>query len=132
MKGLLTDKTILKLMEQLTNELSELFPDVQIYINKIANGRYSIYKDDGKITIFSIILDGIRENENSARIMSLEINEKYRKIGFGSKIYKIIENYLKSEGYKSIDLVRVSEDAIDFWKKMGFILKNGKWRKDIQ
>jgi GNAT superfamily N-acetyltransferase len=121
-----------ELMEPLIHELSEIFPDVHIYTNKIGYGRYSIYKDDGKITIFSIILDGIRENENSARIMSLEINEKYRKIGFGSKIYKIIENYLKNEGYKNIDLVMVREDAIDFWKKMGFILKNGKWRKDIQ
>jgi ribosomal protein S18 acetylase RimI-like enzyme len=121
-----------ELMEQLIHELSEIFPDVHIYINKICYGRYSIYKDNGKITIFSIILDGIRENEDSAHIMSLEINEKYRKIGFGSKIYKIIENYLKSKGYKSIDLIMVREDAIDFWKKMGFVLKNGKWRKNIQ
>lgn len=62
-------------------------------------------------------------------IRNYNIAHKYRGTGFGSNLYNIFEEYLKSCEYKEIQLHLVLTDAEKFWKKKGFIKQEHIWRK---
>lgn len=66
--------------------------------------------------------EGIYSNNTTASIWRLFVDEKYRRCGIASMLFKIAEKFAYKNLYKEIYLHthKTLDGAIDFWKKMGF------------
>lgn len=66
-----------------------------------------------------------------ATVRNYSIAHHLRGTGLGSKLYNIFEKYLKSQGFKEIQLHLVLTGAEKFWTKKGFKIIDHVWRKKI-
>ena len=64
----------------------------------------------------------IYSNETTASIWRLFVDEKYRRCGIASMLFKIVEEFAYKNQYNEIYLHthKTLNGAIDFWEKMGF------------
>jgi ribosomal protein S18 acetylase RimI-like enzyme len=53
-------------------------------------------------------------------LLHINVNKKYRGIGIGRKLIEIYIDYLKRENITGVHLTTKSENAVNFFKKMGF------------
>ena len=66
--------------------------------------------------------NGIYSSESTASIWRLFVDEKYRRCGIASKLFKLVENFAFENQFNEIYLHthKTLDGALDFWKKMGF------------
>lgn len=62
----------------------------------------------------------INRNNEIATILNFSIGKKHQSQGKGTQLYKLIEQFLKDDGYDTIELYLVLSTAYDFWRKNGF------------
>ena len=55
-------------------------------------------------------------------LLHINIDKKYRGIGIGRKLIETYVDYLKRENITGVHLITKSENAVNFFKKMGFEL----------
>lgn len=60
-------------------------------------------------------------DDNYIEIDLFEIHRDFRKLGYGKKLYELVERYFKSEGYMAVILYCKPRESESFWKKMNFI-----------
>ena len=67
---------------------------------------------------------GIYSSVSTASIWRLFVDERYRRCGVASKLFEIIERFAYENQFNEIYLHthKTLNGAIDFWKKMGFII----------
>ena len=66
--------------------------------------------------------NGIYSNESTASIWRLFVDEKYRRCGIASKLFKLVETFAFENQFDEIYLHthKTLDGALDFWKEMGF------------
>lgn len=89
-----------------------------------------------KITgfLFLIIKDSKSEGlayQKKGYIGNVVVDEHYRKMGIGTKLFKTAENYLLKNGIKVLDLdvSAFNQNAFDFYKNLGFEIIDTYMRK---
>ncbi|MBR2273507.1 MAG: GNAT family N-acetyltransferase [Alphaproteobacteria bacterium] len=89
-----------------------------------------------KITgfLFLIIQDNESEGltyEKKGYVGKVVVDEHYRKMGIGTKLFKTAENYLLKNGIKVLDLdvSAFNQNAFDFYKNLGFVVIDTYMRK---
>lgn len=106
----------------------------EYYISPEKNNFFVAYTEETNELIATI---GIRDydkdfpefkhlysNNKTSSIWRLFVDRRCRRCGLASKMFSIAENFAKSKGYKEIYLHthKTLDGAVDFWKKMGFIV----------
>ena len=103
------------------------------YISPDKNDFFIAYDENDKI-IASIGIRGYDKNfsefdqdyskDKTASIWRLFVDEKYRRCGLASKMFNVAEEFANKKNYESIYLHthKTLPGAIEFWKKMGFII----------
>ena len=66
--------------------------------------------------------EGLYNKENTASIWRLYVDEKYRRLGLATKLFKLVESFSYLNSYKEIYLHthKNLNGGLNFWKKMGF------------
>ncbi len=108
-----------------TNELK-----LKIY-ELIKNKDINIKENEKELIVFidDIFYMYITFDISSVTIRNYNITHKYRGTGLGNNLYNIFEEYIKSCGYKEIQLHLVLTGSEKFWKKKGFAEQDHIWRK---
>lgn len=83
-----------------------------------------LYRND----VFLMLLHFYQDH---VTIHSLAIDFYHRRQKFGKRIYYALEENLRQEGFKEIQLYLVAPRATGFWTKMGFKEIDNIWRKTI-
>lgn len=67
-------------------------------------------------------IGALRISDEEVRMNSLYVNKEYRKLGIAKKLYELLINFVKKEGYQKITLRTFFKfiNAINFYEKMGF------------
>lgn len=65
--------------------------------------------------------------EHIVHIEDFFIIKQYRRKGYGSQFFALIEKELKNKGAKRIEIVIISKIASEFWEKLGFKKECGKY-----
>jgi GNAT superfamily N-acetyltransferase len=110
---------------ELDSKILKIFKDNKTYILE-NNRELRIYQVDGSEYEFYIYLN---YKYPVVTICNFSISFFKRGTGTGSKLYKIIEEYLVSNKYNEIQLHLVATSAEKFWRSNGFELIDGMWRK---
>ncbi|MFH1648311.1 MAG: GNAT family N-acetyltransferase [Patescibacteria group bacterium] len=82
-------------------------------LEQLENSEWYSIREDNKIVGFT------QFDLETGVIYQMNILPEYQNKGYGKKLYQHIENILKKEGFKKIEL-NSSLNAINFYKKMGF------------
>ena len=99
------------------------------------NGKVYVLTDEHKVVGFvgGVIIEVGADEEDfdckphrMGRITDLFLNEKYRGLGYGTKLMSIIENYFKEKGCLkiNIDVFGPNVDSYNFYKKHGYSDRN--------
>ena len=66
--------------------------------------------------------EGLYNKEDTASIWRLYVDEKYRRLGLATKLFKLVESFSYLNSYKEIYLHthKNLNGGLNFWKKMGF------------
>lgn len=66
--------------------------------------------------------EGLYNKEDTASIWRLYVDEKYRRLGLATKLFKLVESFSYLNNYKEIYLHthKNLNGGLNFWKKMGF------------
>ena len=81
--------------------------------------RYSIYIGHEFVGEISVIKEKTRKKENIYNLFSFQIEPKFRKQGYGTKLLNHIINIAKDDNIKLIAL-GCSKKTIGFYNKFGF------------
>lgn len=67
-------------------------------------------------------IGALKISDEEVRMNSLYVNKEYRKLGIAKKLYELLINFVKQEGYKKITLRTFFKfvNAINFYENMGF------------
>lgn len=68
--------------------------------------------------------EGIYSSDSTASIWRLFVDERYRRCGIASKLFGLVESFAFEKHFSEIYLHthKTLDGALDFWKKMGFLV----------
>ena len=102
----------------------------EYYILPERNSFFAAYDDDKIVATAAIraydqdyeFFRGEYNEENTASIWRLMVDEKYRRHGLARELVKTMEEFAKKEDYKQIYLHthRYLEAGLSFWKSVGY------------
>ena len=102
----------------------------EYYILPERNNFFAAYDDDKIVATAAIrsydkdyeFFRGEYNEDNTASIWRLMVDEKYRRHGLARKLVNHMEEFAKEEGYEQIYLHthRYLEAALSFWKSLGY------------
>lgn len=87
--------------------------------NSFAKGSRWILADINGIAQVELLNESRALNESTLYIENIEIKQNLRRMGFGRVLYNKLEKFSKNVGANWIQ-IDSEEEAIGFWKKMGF------------
>ncbi len=102
---------VLEMISDIRLELSRILDDT-VYM-EFDDGHF-IFQSDHKLTQLILRIDG-----TCMYIHSIDINEKYRNLKYGSRIIECLYDHA-SEHNMEIVAVKVIPESISFWEEQGF------------
>lgn len=103
------------------------YNDWEDYFNKMTFEEYKqkgskfwIVIDDKKEVVGTI--GALRISDREIKMNSLYVKEEYRKLGIAKKLYELLIDFAKQQGYQQVTLRTFFKfvNAIHFYEKMGF------------
>lgn len=104
----------------------------EYYILPERNGFFAAYDGDKIVATGAIraydrdyeFFKGEYDEENTASIWRLMVDEEYKRHGLGRELVKCMEEFAKKEDYKQIYLHthRYLDAALSFWKALGYTI----------
>lgn len=103
------------------------YNDWEDYFNKMTFEEYKqkgskfwIVIDDKKEVVGTI--GALRISDREIKMNSLYVKEEYRKLGIAKKLYELLIDFAKQQGYQQVTLRTFLKfvNAIHFYEKMGF------------
>lgn len=103
------------------------YNDWEDYFNKMTFEEYKqkgskfwIVIDDKKEVVGTI--GALRISDREIKMNSLYVKEEYRKLGIAKKLYELLIDFAKQQGYQQVSLRTFFKfvNAIHFYEKMGF------------
>ncbi|WP_186645407.1 GNAT family N-acetyltransferase [Fluviispira vulneris] len=113
-------------MQHFINVLEKYDPEARIYYLKIANELG--FKDNKPYRFFYLEVEGASAciaslffKEDVCGVFDVLTHDNYRKQGHASKMMKYLLHYAKEHGAKYMGLTASSPEAVNIYKKLGFI-----------
>lgn len=118
------DITLEDIREQTKNFSAERM--LQRLSNPDPNRHYWVAKDGDKVVGMHLVLRGEEENT----LQALYVHPGFQRLGVGSRLMQIALDWLGNEKDIILGVVTYNKNAIDFYKKFGFV-ENGERHDEV-